>query len=302
MQPSVHPGMVRLSVLAAALLSHAASAQTIDQRGAVPPPVVYYERPAFVAAAPSALTVIGFDAGPACDGCLTGNEFAAQGMTFAQLDALGMNVVSNLVPGSHGGNFVTEACISSPPSAISSSIFVNGAGQQSDRFEFTFTTETHAAGAFIGNLGGGCCPENGTVVQFLGAGQAVLWSGVVSWNTAGAIFGPSGQTWDNRLFVGLTSDTPIVSMRILSGPNDGDGITIDDVQFATAAPPPACPGDADGNRTVSFVDITNVLASFGNNYGAPAPPGTNAGDANGDGVVNFLDITTVLANFGIVCP
>jgi hypothetical protein len=296
---SVRSRVVHVAALTAAVLSHSAQAQ-VDQ-GATPPPTIYFDRAAFAAAAPSALTVIGFDAGPACDACLTGNEFAADGMTFAQIDTLGMNVVRNLVPGSYGGNFVTQACINSPPNAISSSIFVNGAGQQSDRFQFTFTTTTHAAGAFVGNLGGGCCPENGTVVQFIGSNQAVLWTGFVSWNSQGVIFGPSGDSWDNRLFVGLTSATPIASMRILSGPNDGDGITIDDVQFAILAPPPACLGDADGNGSVSFVDITSVLANFGNDYGTPAPPGTNAGDANGDGVVNFTDITTVLANFGTVC-
>jgi hypothetical protein len=55
-----------------------------------------------------------------------------------------------------------------------------------------------------------------------------------------------------------------------------------------------CPGDANGNRSVTFVDITTVLANFGGN-----PP---LGDANGDNQVSFLDITTVLANFGTVCP
>lgn len=33
-----------------------------------------------------------------------------------------------------------------------------------------------------------------------------------------------------------------------------------------------------------------------------APPAPCAGDANGDGTVNFADISTVLANFGSACP
>jgi hypothetical protein len=66
-----------------------------------------------------------------------------------------------------------------------------------------------------------------------------------------------------------------------------------------AAPPSFCTGDADGNRTVSFSDITAVLANFGTTY---PPLSAGAGDANNDGSVDFSDITTVLANFGTTCP
>lgn len=66
-----------------------------------------------------------------------------------------------------------------------------------------------------------------------------------------------------------------------------------------APPPPVCTGDADGDNTVSFADITSVLANFGAVY----TPGVGGpGDANFDGDVNFADITAVLANFGNVCP
>jgi hypothetical protein len=63
-----------------------------------------------------------------------------------------------------------------------------------------------------------------------------------------------------------------------------------------AAPP--CLGDADGNGSVNFADVTNVLANFGNNYA----PGTGPGDADLDGSVTFADVTSVLANFGTTCP
>lgn len=65
----------------------------------------------------------------------------------------------------------------------------------------------------------------------------------------------------------------------------------------TPPPPPLCPGDADGNGSVTFLDITTVLANFGTVY----TPGSGPGDADGNGVVAFLDITTVLANFGNTC-
>jgi hypothetical protein len=55
-----------------------------------------------------------------------------------------------------------------------------------------------------------------------------------------------------------------------------------------------CPGDANGDRVVSFADISSVLIFWGLS-GAE-------GDANSDGVVNFADITKVLENWGLTCP
>lgn len=68
---------------------------------------------------------------------------------------------------------------------------------------------------------------------------------------------------------------------------------VGDFSFA-APPPPACEGDANGDRQVNFADVTAVLA----NWGTPGP----AGDANHDMTVNFADATSVLANWGNACP
>lgn len=57
---------------------------------------------------------------------------------------------------------------------------------------------------------------------------------------------------------------------------------------------PPKPGDADGNGSVAFADITFILA----NWGPCATPCCPA-DVNGNGMVDFVDITTVLANFGL---
>lgn len=67
----------------------------------------------------------------------------------------------------------------------------------------------------------------------------------------------------------------------------------------TASTPacPACAGDADGDRSVSFGDVTTVLANFGSSGAAGIP-----GDADRDGFVTFADITSVLGNFGGTCP
>jgi subtilisin family serine protease len=58
---------------------------------------------------------------------------------------------------------------------------------------------------------------------------------------------------------------------------------------------PACWSDTDFNGTIGFLDITVVLANFGNVYG---PAANGPGDATRDGAVTFLDITRVLSAFG----
>lgn len=63
-------------------------------------------------------------------------------------------------------------------------------------------------------------------------------------------------------------------------------------------PPPFCPGDANGDGTVDFSDITSVLGNYGASY---TPGSAGQGDANNDGVVDFGDITAVLGNFGVPC-
>ena len=62
------------------------------------------------------------------------------------------------------------------------------------------------------------------------------------------------------------------------------------------APPPGCPGDADGSGVVDFADVSSVLA----NWGATGPA-YRPGDGNGDGVVNFADVSAVLEHWGDIC-
>ncbi len=57
-----------------------------------------------------------------------------------------------------------------------------------------------------------------------------------------------------------------------------------------------CPGDANGDARVDFLDLNLVLSAFG----SPVTPGSS-GDVNGDGVVDFLDLNEVLSYFGSVC-
>lgn len=264
------------AALACALASLAAAGST-----------VYDDQQAFAAAVAAPLTTVTFDEVAACDACLTGSEYAALGMTFVQLDGIGMNAVSNTVPGSWGPNFVTQACLNSAPNAISSSIFTTTAGQESDRFEFRFDPPVHAVGAFIGNLGGGCCPNNGTVVEFVAQDGTVLHSYVVSWSSPGVIFGSTGQVWDSRVFAGATSSEPIKAMRVLNNCCDGDGITVDDVQFAVASP--TCAADLNGDGQVNGADLGLLLANWN---------GSGTGDLDGSGAVTGADLGELLAAWG----
>jgi hypothetical protein len=66
----------------------------------------------------------------------------------------------------------------------------------------------------------------------------------------------------------------------------------------TVTPPPACPGDANGDGLVTFADITSVLQNWGENYA----PNSGPGDADGGGIVDFADVTSVLQHWGEACP
>lgn len=129
------------------------------------------------------------------------------------------------------------------------------------------------------------------------------------WRLNGATLEPG--TTANGTTVTLSSDSYIEQRLTLSNLSPLDagtvsfafatscGIQVSAGPVALAVTPLPCPGDANADRAVSFLDITTVLASFGVVYSAGS---TGPGDADANGAVNFLDVTTVLANFGTACP
>jgi len=113
---------------------------------------------------------------------------------------------------------------------------------------------------------------------------------------------------------GLSFAEP-VGFATTSGPQaigvgDLDGDSINDVGCAggqrfevirgqpCAAPAMPCIGDANGDDTVNFADVTAVLSNWNTDY----TPGTGPGDANADGLVNFTDVTAILSNWNTICP
>lgn len=60
-----------------------------------------------------------------------------------------------------------------------------------------------------------------------------------------------------------------------------------------------CPGDANEDDLVNFVDLNLVLSAFGASQGSPAY--IDHADFNGDDIVDFRDLNVVLSYFGTNC-
>jgi hypothetical protein len=58
-----------------------------------------------------------------------------------------------------------------------------------------------------------------------------------------------------------------------------------------------CPGDLDGDQTISLADVSILLANFGTTSGATAEDG----DLDGDGDVDLTDLSVMLSTFGTTC-
>ncbi len=61
-------------------------------------------------------------------------------------------------------------------------------------------------------------------------------------------------------------------------------------------PPPACPGDANGDLMIDAADLSVLLSNFGQPAAGPA-----FGDFNGDGQCNGADLSVLLSTFGTSC-
>ena len=196
--------------------------------------ITFFHQSAF-AASTGALSTATFDNLSPCNGCVVGNEYAGLGLTITQLAGIPMNIVQN-VASPYGANFVTLGNINSGPNALSSSVYTTGADQSEDSFDFIFTSPVGAAGLFVGNLGNNSNTLT-THVFFLDAQGGTIASALLDRTNPAILAGAFVSTvpWDVRLFYGITSTTPIKRIRVINGPNDGDGILIDDVQFGSAS-------------------------------------------------------------------
>ncbi len=127
--------------------------------------------------------------------------------------------------------------VNSQPNGISASIFYSGASlvfdNENDNFTFTLSTPSSAAGLWLGNIGASNNdPTTPTTITFFSSIGQALASEVITQGHLGQI----GSGANNRFFYGLVSTTPIASFTVINASNDGDGIIIDDVQWAAVVP------------------------------------------------------------------
>lgn len=115
---------------------------------------------------------------------------------------------------------------------------------------------------------------------------------------ATVVLGP--PEFDVHLIYSIAGSTPwqVGSVQVVL--HDVNGVHADSqpITVSFIAVPPACPGDANGNLSVTFADVTSVLTNFGATY--PVTTG-GPGDADRSGAVTFADVTSVLTNFAATC-
>lgn len=137
-----------------------------------------------------------------------------------------------------GANFVTQGNLASGPNAISiSAATLSASASPADYIDFIFSAPRLSAGLFVGNIGN-FSNSVFTLIAFLDVNGATIASELIDQTHAGMIFGGTAP-FDNRIFYGITSDIGIASVIVRNGPSDGDGIVIDDVQFAATVPEPS---------------------------------------------------------------
>lgn len=108
--------------------------------------------------------------------------------------------------------------------------------------------------------------------------------------------------WGTVYTYSFTSSTPpSLGQATLELFRPGEPGTLSDMSFAPAsvwAPSAAaCPGDANGDRSVDFFDLIAVL----DGWSATGAPGWRPGDVNRDGAINTLDLNLVLSYFSTEC-
>jgi hypothetical protein len=158
---------------------------------------------------------------------LAGGEYATSGLTIVQRDGHPMRVAS-----AGDGSFLRPANLNSPTRGVTSSGVPAGFdSSKSENYDFVFAHTVTSAGLWIGSFDPGG-PD--VVVQFLDASGSVIQSYTANRLDANLVQGP-GDSFDNRLFVGLNASVPIARIRLLSAAGDLEGLVFDDITFSRAA-------------------------------------------------------------------
>ena len=240
---------------------------------------------AWRAGAPAGLTTVDFEAF-STGTILTGTEYAPLGLTLTQRDGDPMRVVA-----AGDGSFVSAANLRSPTHGVSSSGvpgFPFGYNDtRSENYDFTFTNPQASVGLWIGNLNPGF---NTVTVQFLDDNGAVIGTLPLTTLDTNLVIGSAGQ-FDNRLFVGINSSTPIKRIRVVHPDGDAEGIVIDDVVWGEAAsnPTPTLTSLSPASATVGGAGFTLTV------NGSDFVPGAGVSWNGGTRATSFVNSGQLLA-------
>lgn len=146
-------------------------------------------------------------------------------------------------------------------------------------------------------------PNGGRTIQLIRnlttSGGVPTFAGITDLSTgASPIFILTGDiNADGRPDLISIDEIPVAGL--LAGPESGATPTSDGsvtVFLNFTAPLPACAGDANGDSKVDGMDLSAVLAKFGQ-----AMPPMTGPNLNGDSVVDGSDLSIVLSAFGNAC-
>ncbi len=118
---------------------------------------------------------------------------------------------------------------------------------------------------------------------------------------AGAAYYTGGNTASRSPVEGteLIRVTGLAAGRYALEVTRDDALTAEpgwEAAVAWLLPMQPCPGDANGDGVIDFLDLNAVIDQYGR-----APSGPVPADVNGDGRVDFFDLALVLGNFGLRC-
>jgi len=149
-------------------------------------------------------------------GAINGDEFA--GLTITHPDGFAPQVVSVFDSSFIGSTTFQTSGSQALVASSSPTLFFSDA--ISDSFDFTFDVPTTAAGLFAGNLGD-------VTIQFLSATNQILAQTTFT----------NSNTSSLTQFYGLRSDIPIALIRTIEAAFDADGVSYDDLFFASVPEP-----------------------------------------------------------------
>lgn len=107
-----------------------------------------------------------------------------------------------------------------------------------------------------------------------------------------------GPLRDYSAFTG-TPDVYEFPDFLFFGDNTGSAESLTEIGvIELGPPPPACPGDADGDGAVGLSDVARLIA----HWSQPSPPAPACIDLDADGFIGLGDVAAVVSNWGASCP